>query len=142
VSCIVPDVSAVTMLGSCPAPTALVKSIVKVPYDEWRCKSAVAELELRLTRGPDAKRKLAAVFVGSIEPPFHDLQLWHSTLAVIVPFEIPLPGPTVYVTFDVYDGSVLSWESRGLIVTFVAVESAYIINIKVFFILLLPIPTD
>jgi hypothetical protein len=97
---------------------------------------------LRLPPGPDAKRNLAAVFVGSIDPPFHDLQLWHNTLAVIIPFEIPLPRATVYVTLDVYDGSVLLYERRGLTVTFFPVESAYIINIKVSFILLLPMPTD
>lgn len=77
VSCIAPGVSvvAVAMLGNCPGPTALVKSIVNVPYDKWHCKPTVTEPELRLPRGPDMKRKLPAVSLGSTDPPFYDLQL-------------------------------------------------------------------
>jgi hypothetical protein len=81
--------------------------MVNVPYDAWRCKSVVRESELKLPRGPDANRKLAAVSLGSTDPPFHDVQLWHCTMAVIVLFDIPLPAARVYVTLDVYDGSVL-----------------------------------
>jgi hypothetical protein len=73
-SCTVPAVSVETTLRNCPSPIALVKSIVNVPYDECRCKAAVAKLDLRLLRGPDPKMNFSAVLVGLTSPPFHNLQ--------------------------------------------------------------------
>jgi hypothetical protein len=56
------------------------------------------EFELMLPSGPTANINFSAVLVGSIEPPFQDLQFEHMALTVMLPFEIPVPGWVVMVT--------------------------------------------
>ena len=59
---------------------------------------AVPEFELMLPSGPVANMNFAAEFVGSILPPFQDLQFEHIALTVMLPFAMPEPGFTVIVT--------------------------------------------
>ena len=62
---------------------------------------ADSEFEFMLPSGPIAKMNFAVGFVGSMLPPFHDLQFEHIALTVMLPFEMPLPGCTAIVTFFV-----------------------------------------
>ena len=62
---------------------------------------AVSDFVFRLPPGPVAYVNFAAVFLGSIEPPFHDLQLEHFALRVVVLPLIFVPGCTLIETFEV-----------------------------------------
>lgn len=102
--------------------------------------SAVNELLFKFPPGPVAYVNFAAVFVGSMEPPFHDRQLLHMALIVKFPFSILVPPKTRTSMSFVYEGSTWPYESRGLRVMFFPVESEYAMNIKESSILSLPNP--
>ena len=64
------------------------------------------EFEFKLPSGPVANMNFSVGFVGSILPPFQDLQFEHMALTVMLPLAMPVPGCIEIETSFVYEGSV------------------------------------
>lgn len=99
---IVPAVLFVEASGTVELVDGCVKSIEKTPYSARRVRSALVELLLSCKfDGPVANMNGASVREVLSEPPHPVRQFWNMALAVIVPFDMPLPGNKSIRTSDV-----------------------------------------